>query len=551
MEDNISEGGVQPKGRRGSIHKALVEAVKSADLEEVLELLKAGANPNMRYIGEPLLCIAVSNDSREIATALIKNGALTITKTRRGEGILQAAIGTGDMEMVRLLLDAGASMSDYNRYERAPLTEAYESGLTDIFNLLLERGAKATTGLLFAAISRDDEKTVDLALTRGVNVNSRTHMKEATPLHLAVRIGNPKIVKRILEAKPDLDAEDWNEETAYDLAVKLGKKEILDLFEEKTLRCGDYSKKGNSSFRPMRIEDTNFASVVGLEQVKAALNRDLLFPMKHPDLAAEYGVAIKGGILLYGPPGCGKTFITKAVAGEARINIIEVRISDVVSMWAGEHEKNIRKVFESARKNQPCIVFFDEIEFLGERRDMAPHAPWIRGGLNVLLAELDGLYTKNSGILFIGSTNAPWMVDPALKRSGRLGKWIFVPPPDEQARALLFRKYLSDAPIDDGIDYDALARETRLCTSSDIAYLSSESIKRAWQRTIDTGVKHKVTMDDLTACIKSEKYNLGEWYEQARSMLTKENDKRLYSELEEAIEAYEREFSMAANQTYR
>lgn len=187
---------------------------------------------------------------------------------------------------------------------------------------------------------------------------------------------------------------------------------------------------------------------------------------------------------------------------------------------------------------------------LGGKREIHSRESWMRGGLNVLLTELDGLQSENSGILFIGSTNAPWMVDSALKRSGRLGKWIFVPPPDESSRLALFKKYLSDAPLDAKIDYEELAKATKLCTSSDIAYLSREGVKAAWQRTVETGKKNKVTMPDLLACIKREKYNLGEWYDQAKQMMASESDKRLYSELADAIADYERQFS-TATQTYR
>lgn len=558
MEDNKSKDVVMPRLKKGSMHRALVEAVKSADSEEALALLDAGANPNMRYIGEPILHLAVKNSSREIAAALIKHGAYLFGRARRGEGILDAAIETGSREMVELLLDAGANVNDYSRYDESLLSRAYECGLTEIFDLLSCRGAKPALDLLFLAISRNDVKMVDFALSNGVDVDgilraSRIPTElEDTPLHAAVKKGDPTVVKRILEAKPDLTRENWDDETAYDLAVRLGRKEVIALFDEATAKYGsDYSQKANPGFRPMRIDDTAFASVIGLEHVKSALNRDLLFPLKNPELAKEYGVAIKGGILLYGPPGCGKTFVTRAVAGEAGTNIIEVRVSDVVSMWAGEHEKNIRKVFESARKSAPCIVFFDEIEYLGGRREMASKEPWMRGGLNVLLAELDGLQSRNSGILFIGSTNAPWMVDAALKRAGRLGKWIFVPPPDGPSRVLLFRKYLADAPVDEKIEYGTLAEMTKLCTSSDIAYLCREGVKMAWERTVETGKKHKVTMDDMMVCIKREKYNLGEWYGQAREMLMKESDRRLYSELEEAITAYEKESSASVGQIYR
>lgn len=556
MEDNATADVAQFRIRSGSIHRELIDAVTYDDLKGVTELLDKGANPNVRNRnGNSLLFLAIGNNSKEVVDALLKHRALASAGGRRGDMLLEAAIEMANIDIVKLLLDAGVPINEYGRRDGQPLTLAYRYGLRDIFDLLVEKGASATTDLLLAAIARDDEKTVDVSITRGADVNTardfRMHYEE-TPLHIAVRKGNVNVVKRILEAKPDLTLENMDDETAYDLAVKLGKKEIIELFEDSTMKHGgDYSKRGNPGFRPVKIDDTNFASVIGLEHVKSALNRDLIFPLNNPALAKEYGVAIKGGILLYGPPGCGKTFVTKALSGQAKMNIIEVKISDVMSAWVGEHEKNMRKVFESARKNAPCIVFFDEIEFLGGKREMHAREPWMRGGLNVLLGELDGLQSENSGILFIGSTNAPWMVDAALKRSGRLGKWIFVPPPDEGSRVALFKKYLSDAPLDAKIDYEELAGATKLCTSSDIAYLCREGVKTAWQRTVETGKKNKVTMQDMLACIKREKYNLGEWYDQAKQMLASESDKRLYSELADFISVYEAGIPTAAGQTYR
>lgn len=562
MKNNVPRSVVQTKARSGSIHRALIEAVTYDDIGETLKLLKEGANPNMRNPrGNSLLYVAITNNSKSVAEALIKHGAFLSPGTSRGEELLETAIETSNAEMVKLLLDSGAAVNESGGRHGSLLTVTYNYGLTDIFNMLIEKGAKPGTDLLVAAIVKNDERTVDISLSKGADVNGRGHFLhdhyidihyDETPLHMAVRRGNAKIVKRILEAKPNLDAENDDDETPYDLAVRLNNKEVVEAFNEVADRHGaDYSKRRNYGFRPIKIEDTNFASVIGLNEVKAALNRDLLFPMKNPELASEYGIAIKGGILLYGPPGCGKTFVTRAIAGEANVNIIEVKISDVMSSWVGEHEKNIRKIFETARKSTPCIVFFDEIEFLGGKREMHMREPWMRGGLNVLLAELDGLQSKNNGILFIGSTNAPWMVDAALKRSGRLGKWIFVPPPEEQSRAGLFRKYLADVPLDGKIDYAALANETRLCTSSDIAYLCREGVKMAWQRTVETGKKNKVTTADVLACVKREKYNLGEWYDQAKQMLASESDKRLYSELADAISIYEAGVSTTVSQTYR
>ncbi len=566
MKNSKKRKAVQRKRPEGAVNFELVEAVEYGDTKWVVKLLDEGANPNIRNErGDPVLYAAIANNCEEIAIALIGRGAVPFARNSDGEGILSIAIESRNVNIVKMLLDAGVPPKENWHRRSSVLTGTLKDGDRAMFNLLLDHGADVNeSDALMFAVSKNDEQLVELLLSKGAKVNTRTRELDDedmilhhfsfgdTPLHVAVRKGNPKIVKMLLDKKARPDATNDDDETPYDLAMKLGKKEVIEIFEEHVLRNGeDYSKKGNSGFRPIKITDANFSSVVGLDNVKAALNRDMLFPLKNPDLAKEYGVVVKGGILLYGPPGCGKTFITKALAGEAKTNIIEVKISDVVSEWAGRHEKNMRRIFERARKSAPCIVFFDEIEYLGGRRDMNERESWMRGGLNVFLAELDGLQSKNKGVLVVGATNAPWMIDSALKRSGRVGKWIYVPPPDEEMRVSLFKNYLAGAPLAEGIDYKLLAKETKMCTSSDIAYLCEEGVKMAWQRTVSTGEKSSVTMEDLIGCIKKEKYNLGEWYEQAKGMLASESNRRLYSELSDAISVYDAGITSVASQTYR
>jgi len=272
-------------------------------------------------------------------------------------------------------------------------------------------------------------------------------------------------------------------------------------------------------------------------------------------------VELGGGVMLYGPPGCGKTMIVKAIAGETGMNLLEVQVPDILNPFVGEDAKGMATVFKKARKHTPCIIFFDEIDTLGISRNSEDSRSWMREILTVFLSEMDGMQSANSKLMVIGATNCPWKVDPALRRHGRLGKMIFVPPPESRIRASLFRQYLGKRPVRADIDFDALASLTKMCTAADIKAICREAAKQAWERTLMqspvgngagvTFAKQSITQDDIVTCINKERYNLGEWYDQARGMIAGESNKNIYSDLMDQIKVYETENGIHASSAYR
>ena len=206
--------------------------------------------------------------------------------------------------------------------------------------------------------------------------------------------------------------------------------------------------------------------VGGMESVKEEIRIKIIHPMNHPELYKAYGKSIGGGILLYGPPGCGKTYLARATAGEIHAGFLAVGINDVLEMWIGNSERNLHALFDQARQNTPCVLFFDEVDALAaSRADL--RASGGRQLINQFLAELDGIDSRNEGVLILAATNAPWHLDPAFRRPGRFDRILFVPPPDLQARAAILRLLCRGKPVQN-IDYEHLAKKTDHFSGADL-----------------------------------------------------------------------------------
>jgi SpoVK/Ycf46/Vps4 family AAA+-type ATPase len=271
------------------------------------------------------------------------------------------------------------------------------------------------------------------------------------------------------------------------------------------------------------------ADVGGMEQVKARLHAAFLAPMRNPELSALYAKSLRGGLMLYGPPGCGKTFIAKALAGELGARFISVSLADVLDMWIGRSERNLHDVFDLARRNAPCVVFLDEIDALGQKRSLLRHSA-MRSTVNQLLVELDGATSANEGVFVLAATNAPWDVDPALRRPGRLDRTILVLPPDEPARVAILRHHLRDRPIA-GIDVNKLAKRTEGFTGADLAHLCDAAAERALLDSARTGNARMIVMADLEAALREVKPSIGPWLDAARNVALFANEGGQYDEL--------------------
>ncbi|MBL7885400.1 MAG: AAA family ATPase [Flavobacterium sp.] len=276
----------------------------------------------------------------------------------------------------------------------------------------------------------------------------------------------------------------------------------------------------------MTKPDINFDDVGGMEDVKKEIELKIIHPLNFPDLYKAYGKKTGGGILLYGPPGCGKTFIAKATAGHINANFIAVGLNDILDMWVGNSEKNLHQVFEFARKNKPCVLFFDEIDALGASRNDMKHSS-SKVLINQFLQELDGVETNNDGVLILGATNAPWHLDTAFRRPGRFDRIIFVPPPDDQARESILNIKLKGKPID-LIDSKKIAKGLTDFSGADIEALIDIAIEEKLQSAFKTGIPEPIINKDLLEASKKHKPSTKEWFQTAKNFALYSNESGLY-----------------------
>jgi SpoVK/Ycf46/Vps4 family AAA+-type ATPase len=271
------------------------------------------------------------------------------------------------------------------------------------------------------------------------------------------------------------------------------------------------------------------ADVGGLEEVKARLDAAFLAPLRNPELRAYYGTSMRGGLLLYGPPGCGKTFLARAVAGELGARFASIGLNDVLDMWLGESERRLHDAFDAARHAAPCVLFLDELDALGQKRSQLRHSAG-RNVVNQLLAELDGAQADNDGVFVLAATNHPWDVDTALRRPGRLDRTLLVLPPDEPARQAILEGALAARPVD-RIDTAALARATDGFSGADLVHLVESTAERALQRSVCTGTMAPLTQADADAARRELRPSTGAWFEVAHNYALYANEGGQYDEL--------------------
>jgi ATP-dependent 26S proteasome regulatory subunit len=273
----------------------------------------------------------------------------------------------------------------------------------------------------------------------------------------------------------------------------------------------------------------NFGDVGGMESVKKEIELKIIKPLMHPELYKAYGKKIGGGILLYGPPGCGKTYLAKATAGQVNARFINVSLNDILDMWIGNSEKNLHEIFDLARANAPCVLFIDEIDALGaSRSDMKQSAG--RHLINQFLQELDGISNNNEGVLILGATNTPWNLDPAFRRPGRFDRIVFVPPPDEVTRESILRLKLKDKPTET-IDYNQITKKTENYSGADIDAIIDIAIELKLEASFTDGIPKPIDTKDILAAVKKHKPSTQEWFMTAKNFAMFANDAGLYDDI--------------------
>jgi SpoVK/Ycf46/Vps4 family AAA+-type ATPase len=277
----------------------------------------------------------------------------------------------------------------------------------------------------------------------------------------------------------------------------------------------------------------SFADVGGLEAIKEKIRLLVLHPLKRPDLYRAFGKKVGGGILLYGPPGCGKTFLARATAGEAGIHFLPVGVEEVLDMWLGQSEKRLHELFQRARDQAPAILFFDEVDALGGRRSALRHESY-RTLVTQFLAELDGVKARPEGVLVLGATNAPWDVDPAFRRPGRFGEVLFVPPPDLRARVEILKLKLAGRP-QASVDVGLLAQATELYSGADLSHLVDGAVELALAESIRSGAVRPLSTGDLKAAQTRVRPTTLEWFSTARNFATYANEGGQFDDVLEFI----------------
>lgn len=360
---------------------------------------------------------------------------------------------------------------------------------------------------------------------------------------LALKAGEPRLAARLYHrarsANPPASDASLEEELAPHLpaptpAVRPAAAEAVEETSAREaeddaragLPAGDWpaSTEGEVERPSVRFDD-----VGGMDRVKEEIRMKIILPLKQPDLFKAYGKQAGGGILLYGPPGCGKTFLARATAGEVSAGFLAVGINDVLDMWIGQSERNLHALFEQARAHRPCVLFFDEVDALGANRtDMAKSGG--RHLINQFLSELDGVQTSNEGVLILAATNAPWHLDNAFRRPGRFDRILFVPPPDGPARAAIVRLLLRGKP-GDGVDADAVARKTEGFSGADLKAVVDLAVDACLREAMRSGKVRAVTTRDLLDAVKQHRPTTQDWFETARNYALYANQSGLYDEV--------------------
>ena len=278
---------------------------------------------------------------------------------------------------------------------------------------------------------------------------------------------------------------------------------------------------------------TTFDDIGGMAEVIERIRMNIIYPFKNPEIFQKFKKKPGGGILMYGPPGCGKTHIARATAGECGAAFMTISITDILSKWLGESEQRLHQLFELARRRSPTVIFIDEIDAIGGSRSSA--SPTMAPIVNVLLTEMDGVSAKNENLMVLAATNTPWRVDDALRRPGRFDRILFVPPPDVPAREAILKIHLRDLPVEK-LELGKLAQLTDRFSGADLRAAVERASEKAIYQEMQSGRAAKLTQSLLAETIKEMRPSTNEWLETARSYASYANRSGLYDDLVEFFE---------------
>ena len=404
------------------------------------------------------------------------------------------------IQLAEMLLKAGRLDEAEHEYKGALALNGSDKAKTGLANVYYSKGEYSRCNVIMEELLQAGKEDFNLLLLHAKALLKEGSKREAVNAY-----------QRALSLNPGYSDDE------LDGQLRLGASENEDAIDE-------------DDFNPfVQKSAVNFNHVGGMENVKKEIEMKIINPLKHADLYKAYGKKTGGGILLYGPPGCGKTYIAKATAGQVNARFISVGLNDILDMWIGNSEKNLHDIFEIARQNKPCVLFFDEIDAIAaSRTDMKKSAG--RQLINQFLQELDGMNSDNDGVLIIGATNTPWHLDQAFRRPGRFDRIIFVPPPDEEAREAIFELKLRNKPVEN-INYRSLAEKTKDFSGADIDAVIDIAIENKLQESFKSGTPQPLSTSDIVNASRKHKASTSEWFATAKNFALYANEAGLYDEI--------------------
>jgi SpoVK/Ycf46/Vps4 family AAA+-type ATPase len=374
------------------------------------------------------------------------------------------------------------------------------------------------------AVARDLMSAASAALTGSAAPHDTSEPKPAEPASVQ---SEPTVQQE--PAEPEISATPVPERTGSELfdwseAEKAFEGVVPQMFVGEDPDDPNAAASGDVEQAGVRLAD-----VAGMKDVKERLENAFLLPMRNPELRRLYGKSLRGGLLLYGPPGCGKTFIARAVAGELGARFYPVSLVDVLDMYIGESERKLRAIFDTARENSPCVLFLDEVDAIGHKRTDL-RGSGLRSVVQSLLSELDGADNKNDGVFVLAATNHPWDVDSALRRPGRFDRMLLVLPPDEPARQAVLRLHLRARPVET-VDLKAVARRTEGYSGADLAHVCETAAEHAMADSVRSGKVRGIRQSDLLHALSEIRPSTGPWLEVARNVAQFGNESGTYDDL--------------------
>lgn len=333
-------------------------------------------------------------------------------------------------------------------------------------------------------------------------------------------------------AGPTQSPGDGSGRSASDDPLAAYESELADVVPPRFSPAGDEPEPVTGDADRMFDVETStlrLGDVGGMTEVKERLELAFLGPLRNPELRKLYGKSLRGGLMLYGPPGCGKTFLAKAIAGEMGAKFLSLSIVDVLDMWIGNSERNLHELFQTARRSAPCVLFLDEVDALGHKRSKVTSSGMRTVG-NQLLAELDGVEGNNEGVFVLAATNTPWDVDPALRRPGRLDRVVLVVPPDAPARSSILEYHLRERPIAN-IDVRRIVGATEDFSGADLAHLCESAAEYAMADSIRRGEVRMIEQRDFDRALKDVRPSTRPWFATARNVAMFANESGAYDDL--------------------